>query len=450
MKKRIKGGLCIFASLVLIISLFSTVFSGTDENWVKVSDDMYIQLPNSNGTVLIRETQDRDIIKIADELTSKYRLDSKDNSSIQNPLVIDDVNFEFEKEAAIGNLFVQNSEISLLTSGKIQSIPQKKYNVSIENSAGELSIGMQKVVIDGKTISVPQSLRYLPYSYIISDDGGLAILSTETGFWAIDQKGNVVKASDDYYNGESYEQLSIIFAKNHGEVGNIFWNEQIKINPDNSMVSYVSNKDCLDSKGQSLYMYDMSTNVETILVKSGGDDAYINRGWLNSDYILCEKWTDKDDTQEFFAISTAGDKIELGSENSKMLYVLDVKGNYVAYLTDGMGGSQISIFKFNGENLSLEFVQSIELHGHSVNQGKFSDDCSLFGTIWSPSDGKAELHIKVADLSSSKETIIGTLPKGDGISIVTDFSFLKDNNLLINLGDVTDKVTEISTWIYTL
>ncbi|HWQ77692.1 MAG TPA: hypothetical protein VN381_02690, partial [Anaerovoracaceae bacterium] len=401
-------------AFAFIISLYSVAFSlNSDKNWEKVSDDLYKNIHFGGEAVLVREMQDRDI-------TDQKSIDA---------------------------LFEKKASTAILDDKNLNTKASSKFDITIENLSGKISIGMQKIAVDGQNLAIPQSVRYLPCGYEISDDGSLSVFSTEIGFWILDSKGDPVKASLNYFDRKTYAQLSDTFSKYH-EGGNIFWNEQIKISPDSSKAAYVSNKDCAESKGQSLFLFDLKRNREAILAKSSNGEEYIMRGWLNSSYMLCEKWSDG--PNEFYAVSVNGDKVLLDIETERQPYILDTKDNYMAYLLDGMGGNQIRIEKFDAVDLTLDQVQEMKLNGHSVNLGKFSDDCSYFGTTWSPGYGKEEQYLKLISLSSGEEINIDRLPKGVGGNIITDFSFLNGDKLLINIADATGKMLIESTWIYSL
>jgi Tol biopolymer transport system component len=99
----------------------------------------------------------------------------------------------------------------------------------------------------------------------------------------------------DTYNGKTLKELwdyayQYYDGGRYPEGFNIDWAVAPIISPDGKTVAYVSNKNCIEVNGLSVFSLDIKTGKETMLLGSSDKYEYYNAlFWVDNDTLICKK-----------------------------------------------------------------------------------------------------------------------------------------------------------------
>ena len=446
--KKITAFSCIMIILTILIS--NSIFAEIrKDNWTFVSDDLYKVLQiKSTEPVLIKYLQDKDyeeffesMVVSSDSDVNSTRNDDPDSFTVDNMLP-DGRTLSDGWEKALMEMVEKKANVKSLKDNKLNTSELSTFTIEVETSSGPEQYRMSTTLQNNKQVTVPLRMTDLPFQFAISPDGTQSVMGTDAGLWHLKNGGKkAVKISKDTYDNKSYKMLQEEF---DGQ-DKLYWNEGVIFSPDSTKLAYISNKGSLktEKKKQSLFIYDLISGKES-LVKKGVDEHYVLDGWLNSEFLLSEKWTDNG--IGFYAIDLKGKEIDLKLKGDNIV-LLAVKDNHIAYSPDYQTNLVI-IAEFDG--MSMNTLDTINLDGRLIISGRFSDGATKFACIFAPSKNDRLRHLSIYDLQKKETRTINQLPmKNNKVNIIRDFYFLEGDQMLVNIGEVDKARINESTWIYT-
>lgn len=333
-------------------------------------------------------------------------------------------------------------ETRTLDDGHIK--PVNQFKVSFDEIDGVKTVQMETYDIAGKDIVIPKLPDHFPGRFIITPDGEKSFIASNLGIWeVVDNKA--IKISQSSYEGEKYDDIVARSQKLYGE-NLVMWNHGVKANPEGNMLSYISNKYDIENNHNGIFVFDLTTNTEKILVASDSVDYNIV-GWLDEDTML-SKVLQSGKPMSYAAVNLDGEIIPLDLEG-KSPYVCSFGENIFAY-AEYNGSNQIHIAKFTGSD-GIKELAVMNLDGSSRFKpgiNGFSPDYSKFICLYVPEDKENISYIQVLDLNTSQETFLTDLPAGS--EYILEASWVDNETLLIVTGQITRGQTEEATWTYKL
>ena len=294
------------------------------------------------------------------------------------------------------------------------------------------------------------------YRYLKLKNG--AIIATDVGMWHVSVEGDKTKLSQDM-TIEEFERL-----KNRNEFADsIIWNEHLKINPNETVIAYASNKNGI-LKGYSLWRMDLKTGEEVLWFDTTG--AYnIPEGWLNDDTLLFSQHMNGN--KKFYLINISNNKVQeislegadpkiLLTENGKIVYFPNYSQGNVLKIVTCTENVQVTTkqallldsYVDSDKMFVVNDLQTIELQKNSV----IYDDVHLnpgntkLGYVYSETGADAR-KIGVVDLNNQKIREINSPLAIDNRKIIS-YKWLDDESLSVKMKNVSQKETTFETWKY--
>lgn len=435
---------------VLIGTVFMSYASIKENPWNLVENERYSMLQiDSENPILIKHLQDRDYQQIEDLLVDesvsvmaiqamKEALSDPDAVMVDN--ILPDGRHLKENWFEIkNNLIVSKHNIRALKDIKSKGVPQD-FNGIIETSQGKINVKLQNIMTDQSAITIPKTPNDFPAEFIVTADGRRSFIASDTGIWLINNN-RLQKVSLDKYNNKSYEELSKISLELYNE-NIVTWNNGLMPDKAGTKLAYVSNKHNIKNGRNALFVYDIDTNKESLILES--DNAnYMVEGWLDDNNIICRKL--RSDGMTYVIVSLKGheNKLELIGDYP---FIYATRNNNISY-AESLGSEKIHIVSYTGD--SLQPVESLDIGGQTIiraGMNGFSPDNSKFATLYVPKGNQNTRYIKIKHLNSDKVINIDSLPnKSD---YILEFSWIDNNTMLIVTGRQVNGITEESTWTY--
>ena len=319
----------------------------------------------------------------------------------------------------------------------------KEFDATIKSLQGKETVNMKQIESNGSTFVIPNNPDELTSQFVITPDGKNSFLASNLGLWLITDSGSKMISSDTY-DSKSYEELLEQSIKLYDE-NVIKWNDNIMPNPGNTKLAYISNKHNIDNGNNALFVYDLESSNENLIVES--DNAnYMDVGWLDDNNVLCLK-LDKGN-MEYVVVGLDGNEVPL-SLNGDKPFVYAVQNNLIAY-AESLGSEYIHIAKYTGTS-SLEELKDVEMGWQTrirVGNHGFSPDNSKFACLYIPKENQDTRYVKIVDLENDSITNIDSLPVSS--DYILEFSWIDDNTLLVVTNQNVKGITEESTWMYTI
>lgn len=266
---------------VILVTVISGLLSAEPPNtpWKLVSKDAYKLVKTSGGDpVLYRILQDREKTMIVSMTSEKGEM----GGSLKE-------NWKEIREEFVLSIF-KNIKI-LGMDDSLKSAQIEEFDVPYTDSEGDkVETFFMVTAGSGKSVIIPMEAEGLGCGFVSSNDKTKYLISSLKGLWLLEgDSKNAVMISKETFNGKSYEELqaemSLKYAGSDGtEV--IFWNDNPIFSPDGSKIAYITNRDCISTGGQSVWLYDLETGEEKVLT-SGSGEYYRCIGWLSPNHILC-------------------------------------------------------------------------------------------------------------------------------------------------------------------
>ncbi|MBQ8589736.1 MAG: hypothetical protein IJ486_04715 [Firmicutes bacterium] len=438
---------------IIICAVFGGITYGEDERrdlnskWYKISDAYYEDIsPQMIESVVLRripQNIDYELIMedlvddtIAPDIAAVENVKNDPNASLPDNMLPDGrvlkENWRELQEEIIREMKVPR----YFNGGVAQKVDEKKVIVSF----GEREEDLKEVTIEGeKYIYLGDSAKKID---TISERNE-TILSHRKGIYLIDPYTKTAKEiMPQTYGGKTYEELNseAIASGNDG----ITWNGQVQLNPKGNKLAYVSEKDNL--KTLSVFMYDLEEEKE-VLVAGSEDDDYLIVGWIDENTVICYRLNGKE--VDLVSINESGRVNNLGLE-TKEVHVIDVRENLLAYFDSACRNIWVTWFE-NGEIvdvLHIPIEQGIVVL--MPDDDAFNPSGNKLAFIYKANDG-GRRYIWTVDLFSKEVSKDLTLPPIDEEKIgVYRFSWINDDEMIVNIFADRDNKETISTWKYTL
>lgn len=402
------------AVISLALFLGVTLASCTDDkNWSFVADESYSILSvQCNNPILIKRTQDSDYLR--------------------------------QGGKGIEAAGTDDEAVSIRTLGEDSGIDaSKNYNVTINTLQGSDRVKMKAVTSDGITMTLPDRPDDLGLQFVITPNGQQSFLASDLGIWSVDAS-QARKITPDNYNSMTYDALAEQSAELYQE-NIVRWNENVTPDPTSTKLAYISNKHDIYNDTNALFVYDLTTGMESISARSGNAN-YMLEGWLDPDTLLCMKITE--DKTEYVAVPLDEEEIPLKMIGSDP-FVYAVKDGMIAY-AEGLGSPELHFAQYLGTD-GLKEIKSVKLGWQTRVRGGnngFSPDNSKFACLYIPEGSKDTRYIQVISLTENKKIKIDSLP-GDSDFLI-EFYWADNQTLLVVAGKDNQGVALESTWSYDL
>lgn len=306
-----------------------------------------------------------------------------------------------------------------------------------------------KLFLAGKTVLVPANPEEA--SLLLTPDNDKFWHFTNRGFWLVDFNGNASRLSQDKFNGKTYDELQDELRTKLGDSGALlWWVDNPVFSPDGSKIVYMTNRDCVDSDGSSLWLYDLATGEERPLVKNVNAEHYRAVAWLDDSHVLYAAYYTKEG-DGYYISDVAGNRVRLNLVG-RQPYVLGVyPGPQILYTPDFSASREICLVKVDLATNAVEEVYKNTLDGTLREPYSFSPGGSRLAFMYAPDSNNTVQYLVVVNLVSKQETVIKRAPLREGLRAVLDgFTWLDDSRLLIRVTKTVNGISQISSWIYSV
>jgi hypothetical protein len=434
-----KKGLVLISSigLVLLVLLASSLFA-SQSKWTKLGSVNYQLLGTNMEEPLVFEAlQDKDKLKIAEAMDKNPGVEKKWLRA--RPDIVPQLKFK--------NITADNN--------LNESLEAETFEANFENLGEAIKVKISKMSVNGKNVLIPADPEYsnLPYGLVTSEDNTKGLIPTLQGLWLVDAtKKETKKLTGDVFNGKSYNELTADLATrlmNSGSEGpaTVWWNDNPMFNKSGSKIAYGTNRDCVETGGMSLWVYDIETGKEKPILKDNGQNFYKPLAWLDDELILAKRWDNGKPI--YLIINTNGqtDVITLEGRNPELVRIF---GDLIAYLPDSSTANKIMVGKIDFKSKTIKTLYEKNVEGliqkwHGFNP--FSPDGSKLAFIYVV-DNQGTYQILVSDLEQKTETLVKKAPVSE--ARIQDFNWLDNNRLLVHVMEYGNIPTEISSWVYNL
>lgn len=447
MKKRIA---IVGLIMALAVGFCVTATALADSSAWKIVDSKFYQaLPvNSDTPLLVSVLQQSDYADIQNELYDDTRLNDA-LSSIANEENAD--SFEAENYLRTDWMEVQDTLIkdrltirTLSETTRSNTIDSNELTVNVISMSGVTPLEMRTIQMASATFVIPQNLNDFPAQFSITPDASHSIIATERGLWTINGADtNLQRISTTYStDGQDYDELAELSNQLYGE-NIIKWNDNLVVSPDSQSIAYLSNRDNVITGGVDIYAMNLNSATEAKLTSS--NNYYTIVGWLNSEYLLCDKY--EGDNHQIVAISLDGEETALPIDGF-FPWVYAVKDNMIAFVPF-LDSNEVTIARFNPNTKSMDIQSTVTMGAETRLRGGnygFSPDCSKFAAIVIPEDNPSGRFMGIYDIVSGEQSAISAPASIPG-AYIHEFSWIDNTNLLVAVGDKADVLT---TWTYML
>lgn len=430
----------IFSCIVLLLVGAAVVpAQSTDFSWQLIDQNAYKLLSSQNGVcVAYRILEDKNKEEIVDLITEQGK--SKEEASA---LKDDWREIRNDYLALLG-------DFKELGDDKMYELPSESINVSFSDNESKQTWPFYKIKSHGKNVLIPEEMGNLPFEFVYDLDSERFLIATTVGLWKIDaETGTATMISEVSFDGKSYNTL--YKELNDGQCGEhktaLLWNSHVVISPDGMKAVYSSNRDCLQTGGYSLWLYDFSKNQETLLTQSKGE--YLTAiAWMNNEAVLCSK--SEKDTETYCVISNEGTISELPLDGNSAT-VLCAYENLIAYTPDNTRANEIIFAKYDLSSGDFFTVAGLELEGVLRGYGSFDFEGNNYAVLYAPANDETQRFLYVFSLADGiGKSIKKTGQNHSEREIINYFAWVNSGNLFVNVVTTTDGLLDESSWIYEL
>lgn len=390
--------------------------------WTFVEDEHYCVVPiQLENPLLVKQLQDRDHLAIWEK-----------QSKISN------------WEEAMPQIIGEQMRIRPLDDTKSCMISE--FDVDFDTSSGMKTIQMNKIIQGESIITLPKlGAEYSLAGFSITPDGQKSFVISDKGLWTVNNETNQLEPLLlSTYNDYSFEDLVSrsyeVFGGNY-----VTWNSNVMPDLSGTKLAYISNKHDVEYGRNALYVYDLTTKVETMIASSEIAN-YFNLGWLDAEHIFCVK--NRNDGISYVSVNLNGEETPFNF-SCKEPIIYSVQNQLIAYMED-WESNQIIVIKYMDDS-PPQVIKIIEIDEQAIFRGEmkcFSPDNSQIACLYSPDRNERDRYIQVVNLNSQKSRIIDSLPKD--CDYILEFFWMDNNTLLVVTGNGIDGKTELSTWTYSL
>ncbi len=452
--KRKAAFLSLIAAIILSLPVVMPMFASNGK-WTYLAPENYqiVAMPK-NVPVVYNALQDKDMQKISE---------AKSGMFIENGVEVfdntpTDINYD---KAGRPDIVPPLRFKGITPENNLVDAQKEVFEISYQDGEETEKVKIAKLTLGNQTIFTPAEPEYSPCGFIPSPDYSRFVLATQKGLWLLEAgKPSANKISKDEFNGRTYNELrSELQEKLAGIEGpaTLWWNDNPIFSPDNSKIVYTTNRDCIESGGNSIWLYDLATGKEQPITRDADGAHHRCEGWVDNEYIIYMKSTKGVNQYYITKINDKSKELKLEGETPD---ILSMYGNIIAYTTDVFNQRNLRVVKIDPENSSSDInfiyekqfegvLRQIMPHAFSPTGRNFSPDGSKLAYLYAPDSNETIMHIAIIDLNTKEVTILKEAPSKDGIrTVFHDFDWLDNQRLLVRVSRVVDGLNEISSWIY--
>ncbi len=339
----------------------------------------------------------------------------------------------------------------LSSKNALADVAPRAFEVSYENNGETHKVKIDKLNVNKKTVLTVADPEFsgFPHKLVASPDSKKYLIHTLNGLWMVDaEKENGKKISKDSYNGKSrvklQEELAARANENEdGLVPTLFWNENPIFSPNSSKVVYMSNKDCTDVNGISMWVYDLASEEEAVLVKNTGNEFYIPVGWVNESQLLVKKISDN---YSYQLVDLNGNVKELAFEG-QYPEVMTIENGVIVYTSDYNVANEVYIARV--ENDKLVNIYNSSVNGFLIlNSASVCPDASKASFIYG-TDDKGFRKLSVIDLANKTELNINQ-NRLKGKIAGAYVKWMDNDRILVHTDEYQNGLQQLFSWVYSI
>ena len=425
----------IVVGIILLLNVSNTLFVNQPA-WMKLGDEDYRILFKKNGNALVYTAlQESDKRKVAETIGNNPGIENNWNHS--RPDIIEPPAFKILTKKNV----LQDIHVMDTFSFQYQEFDgTNEVNFNVFNFYGDQVLSLND-----------PEYSNLSYGFIHSPDHKKGLIPTWSELWLIDSNKKIKKISSDTYNGKKYNDIQVDYenkladSKSEGN-STVLWNNNPIFNTSATTIAYTTNRDSIETGGNSVWTNDIVNGEERKLL-SGNGDFYNVLGWVNNEQILAEKWSNRN--RSYLISDTTGNYHNIALEGTNP-EILGIYGEKIVYVSDYSNPNHLLVGKIDQKNKSINTIYEKTIDGSVrewVDYIPFSEDGSKFAVLYL-SDEQGNHSIFVADINSENEIIIDSFPIEK--ARIQDFYWIDNNRLLIHLLQYEHVPSTVSSWIYNL
>jgi dipeptidyl aminopeptidase/acylaminoacyl peptidase len=456
--------------LMIISLLIAIPLLASRDRWTYLGPEDYQLVAVGDGTpVVFNALQDRDKEKIRKtesgvmmengvEIMDKEPKQIKKRWEDDRPDIVPPLEFKrITPQNTIADVRKEVFEVSYKLEGegtKVWVWDDKRQTHVLSHVEGETqSRKIAKLFLDGKTIVVPVNPE--ESSLLLTPDKTKFWRFTDRGFWLVDVSGKATKLSKAEFNGKTYDELREELRKRLDLAGiegpaSVWWNDNPIFSPDGSKIVYMTNRDCIESGGSSLWLYDQASGEEQPLIKNVNAEHYRALTWFDNSHILYAAYYAKGE-DGFYIADVTGNRGKLSLEGKEPHILGTYPGTLLVYTPDQSTSREICLVKVDLASKSIQKIYEKAIDGTLREPYSLSPDGSKLAFMYAPDYDDTVQNLAVVDLESKKEIIAKEAPSKEGArTILYDCNWLDDKRLLVRVTRVVNGTNEISSWIYSV
>lgn len=420
MKKKV---ILILVATLLVVFFVTNYFYATEGQWKYLGKKDYQLLYRIDNVPLVFENlQDADKRKIGEAIE-------------KNPDVVK------TWTGLRPNIVPEFNVKKILKDNNVGSTQMEIIDIDFGETFGKKG-KIAKIYFNNKTILAADP-DHTPFRLIPSSDfSRYLIVHDDRELWFIDDPVKCIpkKISKDTYEGKSISELLKSISGRDDRL--LYWISNPMFSPDGNKVAFISNRDCLDRQGSSIWINDLTTNNEYALVRSINGEYYNLIGWFDSENVLCVKYDKEGST--YYVIDMKGN-IYGPFLNDKDVVAIYRDGK-IAYTDNSSKKIYVSQYDFNNHDIK-SIYDDAEINGEYLikNSFHFSPDGSALSLAYA-ADTNGTLYIKIINLNNKKEIILKDSPSGEWFLFNNDW--IDNTRLLVYTENWEKGVREVSTYIY--
>lgn len=222
------------------------------------------------------------------------------------------------------------------------------------------------------------------------------------------------------------------YAESIGRMGNLslVWATDGLVSPNGDYATYLSNKDCIGDKqtgGMSIYLLDIKTGEERILMKGEDGQSYSALWWIDNTSIFCQRISHSTDSA-YVICKLTGESIPVPLVGSAP-GVRAHQGNFFAYSDPENNETSIRIAYINEKGALVEYKEYKQSQGYLMGECAISSDHTKMVLKVRPDHNSATRSIVIWDFESGNIYELHN-PKVEGAKNVSASSYTWDKEFL--------------------
>lgn len=187
----------------------------------------------------------------------------------------------------------------------------------------------------------------------------------------------------------------------------LFWAEQVAYSPTKHYALFLSNRNCLDTQGMSIFLVDYDTGEESLLVDGSDNNYYSVIGWLSDgEHFVIQVLTGTSQNYQICNLIGQTQKIDMQYENP---VIIALRGDVVVF-SDRSDQNTVIHAQLNTDGFVSEQVSYTPANGFLMGECAISPDLKKVAFKVRADYEHSQRYIVVWDTETKVET---TLPDPD-------------------------------------